>query len=185
MSGGVFLLVLLMLGIIGLVGGTAVGNWILAPLQIRCKMVAKPTQFHMIDLLCLFVVLQIPLAWVGMTVSVFGLGGAGGLSAILAVYFGLVWWAGVRKLSQAGIENPWHRGLFLVLVFPGTLFGTIVSVLLAIAVFLMVLCGVWNDPPGIGLTLSAIELGLALCLYGFGRFTRWIVATASADDAEQ
>jgi len=61
-----------MLGGIGLAGGATVGNWILAPLEARCKMVANPTQFPMVALLRLFVVLQFPLAGVGMTVRVFG-----------------------------------------------------------------------------------------------------------------
>lgn len=185
MATGLLVLVLVMTAVIGIAGGIAAGGWILGPLAVPDKAVRNPTQFRMVDLLCLFVVLQIPLAWAATVATVPGFPGVWVVSGVLVAYFGMVWWVGVQKLSQARIQNPWHRGLFLVLVFPGTLFGTILFIVVAIADLGILVSDAPNGPPSIALVLTAIDTGLGLCLYAFGRFTRRMVATAVSDAVEQ
>ncbi|MEN6496830.1 MAG: hypothetical protein ABFD16_21275, partial [Thermoguttaceae bacterium] len=145
------------------------------------------TQFTLVDLLCLFVVLEIPLAWVGAAAAMPGDPRPWILGGFLAVYFGLVWWAGVRRLSQAGIRTPWHRGVFLVLVFPGTILGLILAVAIAVVAVALLF------PPsssGWAMLLVAIDLGLGFGFYAFGHFTRRMAAAAAAartgsEDADQ
>jgi hypothetical protein len=143
------------------------------------------TQFTLVDLLCLFVVLEIPLAWVGAAAAMPGDPRPWILGGFLAVYFGLVWWAGVRKLSQAGIRNPWHRGVFLVLVFPGTILGLILAVAIAVVAVALLF------PPsssGWAMLLVAVDFGLGFGFYAFGHFTRRMAAVAphaGSEDADQ
>ncbi|MEN6495780.1 MAG: hypothetical protein ABFD16_15980 [Thermoguttaceae bacterium] len=181
------LILLLAILVVLSIAGVAAGRWILAPLEPRMEGGRTGTQFTLVDLLCLFVVLEIPLAWVGAAAAMPDDPRPWILGGFLAVYFGLVWWAGVRKLSQAGIRNPWHRGGFLVLVFPGTILGLILAVAIAVVAVALLF------PPsssGWAMLLVAIDLGLGFCLYAFGRFTRRMAAAAAAprtgnEDADQ
>ena len=150
------------------------GSWILRPLDQAAKNSQRRPQFTLGDFLCLFLLVQLPTglihAWLRDVDSIaiwvldaYGWGACGAL-----------WWVSVRTLSRAGVQNPWQRGVSLVVVLPISCFGSITAVVLP--VMLVALLANGEELP-IGL-LVAIEAGLVVGLLACSRFTRWMVAVA-------
>jgi len=174
----------LLIGIGFLIGGFVAlwktAAWILRPLDEAARGRELPMQFTLGDFLGLVFLMQVPtwallldrrMAW---PIVVFGW-----------IAFGLMWLFGVHTLSRAGVENPWHRVLFVAVVIPGSVCGTIAVIPLIIGSLMlpmMVLRGARVDswlPP----VMAA--MGLGGVLYGLGRLTRWMLAGRSVADSDR
>jgi len=105
-----------------------VANWVFGPIVRAGKERRLPPQYSITDFLCLFLLIQLPMAlihgYLQPAQSGFLPGGATGVVWLLDGYAwlacGALWWGSVRGLSRAGIRNPWSRICFLVVVLPVT-----------------------------------------------------------------
>jgi len=168
----------LLLGIAFLIGGFVAlwktAAWILRPLDeaARGRERELPMQFTLGDFLGLVFLMQVPtwallldrrLAW---PIVVFGW-----------IAFGLMWLFGVHTLSRAGVENPWHRVLFVAVVIPGSVCGMIA--LPAVAMGLIVtIFEPRGGPPALAALVGVVALGCVL--YGLGLSTRWMLSGRKA-----
>lgn len=148
-----------------------VASLILGPIDRVAKTHNAPLRFRIIDFFCLVVELQIA----------FGLAVqfdeprerfiVGGLGTSLAV---VMWFAGVRTLSKAEIEDSRRRAAFNWFVLPFSYIG-----ILAVAPLVLSLFGysttipVWHL-----LTAMGVPPGLVLC----GVLARWIASGAAQVD---
>jgi len=165
------------IGAIGLVGFAGaflaiwwIAVWVLRPLDIAAKSQKLPMRFTLADFLCLFVLVQTSAAGLlfegqfGWTIVCFGWAA-----------FGSMWALGVHTLSRAGVVNPWHRALFLVLVVP----FTVVSAILLAPAALTLAASLFSPMPpfrGLELLLAILAVPAAIAvLYGLGRLTRRMV----------
>lgn len=177
-------LVLLLLGC-GLIAAasllTAIGRWIVGPLDRAARHRMRPTQFTMVDFLSLMFLFQLPMAavrsWASMreerSVFVFYVFGWLATSAM--------WGMSVRTLSRAGIKNIWHRAIFLALVLPAAYFGSIAfTVIIALgSISLFLENSPWhNAAPG----MFAAAGGLLLAFFLSARFVRKMVAASEEPD---
>lgn len=90
----------------------------------------SPLRFVLIDFLCLFVMLQIPLLLVGAAVraSVFPLPTLLLLGSMYALLYVGIWWWGVAALSAIAVESSLRRATFLGLLQPFGMLLALVSI---------------------------------------------------------
>jgi len=158
------------------------GQLILGPLDQAARRRRGPTQFTMLDFLCLIFLIQLPMGLLQATfVRGSELGGAAGrvLYVVGAVIGGLMWWVSVRQLSGAGVTLTAHRGGFLALVLPVAFFGSIAMIVLAVLLVNEVGLA-WQLSPNVPYILTAMGL-LAVAFYCSARYTRWIVRQSDPD----
>jgi hypothetical protein len=158
---------------------TAIGRYVLGPLDRAARHWMRPTQFTMIDFLSLIFLFQLPMA------ALRPLGGERGdaQELIWLLYFfcwvvtAAMWGLSVRTLSRAGIENTWHRGVFLAFVLPAAYFGSIALVVaLCIAVVAMCMEGIPSATAA--LTMLAVVAGLLTAFFLSAKFVRKMVAAS-------
>jgi len=168
MCGGLFLMAVLVTGI------ALTGKWTLRPLDEAAKGSTQPPQFTLVDFFCLFLLVQAPTGLIH-----------GWFPDYAAIWIfdafawgacGMAWWISVRTLSRAGVRNPWHRGIFLVLGIPVAYFGSVTAAVLPVAA--LVLAAEGRDQGRMIALLVTAEGALCVALYACGRFTRRIVAAA-------
>ena len=137
------------------------GGWTLRPLDQAAKNSTRRPQFTLVDFFCLFILIQLPTGlihgWLPDYPAIWL------LDAFAWGACGMMWWISVRTLSRAGVQNPWHRGIFLVLALPIAYFGSIVASVLPVVLFALVVQGHENGRT-IGL-LAATEAALCVALY--------------------
>ncbi len=156
-------------------------NWVLRPLDRAAKNRPFAIQFSLADLLCLFVLVQLPLGVVHSVLHWVPRGGEVHVGVLVVdLVVGLlaasVWWAYVRTLSRAGIHVVWHRCVALTIALPAAFLGSIAMTLLPVlAVGLLI-----GRETSAGLWMLLAMVAVGGVLYGLGRFTRAIVAAAEA-----
>lgn len=144
--------------------------WVMRPLDTAAKSQKLPMRFTLADFMCLFVLVQTSAAglliegYFGWVIVCFGW-----------IAFGLMWALGVHTLSRAGVVNPWHRVLFLVLVVP----FTVISAIVLPPTILTIAASVFQHVPefagwGILWTLLAVLAATAV-LFGLGLLTRRMI----------
>jgi hypothetical protein len=153
-------------------------NWVLGPLDRAAKNRWYPIQFGLADLLCLFVLIQLPVGLMHWTLHDMLGKGVVVLDVLLGVAATLVWWVCVRTLSRAGIHVVWQRCAVLTLVMPGTYASTLALIGLPIAVVALFV----EHHPAIAGWLLLVEVILPFVLYGLGRCTRAVVAATKDKD---
>jgi hypothetical protein len=176
-----------LLGLAGLVAMIAVlvaiGRYILGPLDRAARHGMRPTQFTMVDFLSLIFLFQLPMA------ALQTLHGPGEerheaywyLNLFCWIVIALMWGFSVRTLSRAGIENTWHRGVFLAFVLPAAYFGSIVFL---ISIFVAVVA-LWMEglPSTNGaLIVSAVVAGLLAAFFLSAKFVRKMVAARASTE---
>jgi len=167
--------------------GWAVGNWVLGPIVRAGRVRRLPPQYSITDFLCLFLLIQMPMAlihgYLQPAQSDFLRGGDDRayvwlLDGYVWLACGAMWWGSVRALSRAGIRNPWSRGYFLLVVLPVTLVGTGVCCCTPFWI-LFVLFGA-DAPNSAWFVLGAVAALVAVLHSGL--YTRRIVAAAAPPD---
>ena len=151
-------------------------HWVLGPLNRTAKDRQLSVQFGLADLLCLFVLVQLPVGVVHWLIHLARELPVGALTVdvVLMVITALLWLACVRLLSRAGIDVVWHRCVVLAVVLPCTIAGPI-----AVLGFLFAAFGLVMDKQLAAAAWSLLaEMAVVGILYGLGRFTRAIVASA-------
>ena len=157
---------------------TAIGQWIVGPLDRAARHRMRPTQFTMVDFLSLMFLFQLPMAAVRSWASVRDVP-----SVFVFYVFGwlatsAMWALSVRTLSRAGIEKTWHRGIFLALVLPAAYFGSIVFT--AIVAFGSISLFVEDGPSRNAPAVFAVAGGLLLAFFLSARFVRKMVTASEA-----
>ncbi len=170
--------------VVVIVGGTAklIGNWVLRPLDQAGRRLQLPMQFTVADFLCLFFMLQLPMAFIHS-------GPVNEESFLLIVFLdvfvwgsiGTMWWISVRTLSRAGILSPWRRSVFLAIVVPVTIVGAIAVLGLVPTAIVISL----DNRIASGLGLFGGALGLVFALYLCGLYTRWMVSRTEGRVTEE
>jgi hypothetical protein len=156
--------------------------WTLGPLDRAAKDRRYPIQFSLADLLCLFVLVQLPIGAVHCVPHGQGVRGVMVVvDVVLAAVAAVVWWTGVRTLSRAGIHVVWQRCLLLSVVLPSAVVGSFAGVGLPAAA---IACFSSREPEWGG-WLLAMEIPLFAILYGLGRFTRAVVASSRIEEPQQ
>lgn len=113
---------------------SALGRWMLQPINTKAGRLQAPTQYMLTDFVWL--VLQLQLAF-GFCVTWIGIEQRRLFPAILAfLVFAvtLLWLYGVGFLSRAGVMQPARRALFTLLLLPASL-----GVMMALPAFLVML----------------------------------------------
>ena len=158
----------------------AIGRYILGPLDRAARHRRRPTQFTMVDFLSLMFLFQLPMAalrgWTNLreepTVWVFYVFGWLATAAM--------WASSVRTLSRAGVENTWHRGVFLAFVLPAAYFGSIVftASLFTAAIFLFS----ERAPTRFGFAaILATDAALLAAFFLSAKFVRKMTAASGAE----
>jgi hypothetical protein len=156
-------------------------NWVLGPLNRAAENREFPIQFSLADLLCLFVLVQLPVGIVHWATRGEWERGMVSGDVFFGLLAGLLWWNVARLLSRAGVHTVWQRCVALTFVVPGIIVGPLVVVVFPFAAF----CSVMDKRLGAaGLWLLA-EIPVVGILYGLGRFTRAIVASTKETETEQ
>lgn len=148
-----------------------VAKLILGPIDRVAKAHNAPLRFRIIDFFCLVVELQIAFGLVvqfdeSSTKIVFGV-------FVISVVV-VMWFAGVRTLSKAEIEDPRRRAAFNWFVLPFSYVGILAAAPLVIGLF-----GYRSTIPAWHLlTAIAVPPALVLC----GVLARWIASGAAQVD---
>jgi hypothetical protein len=154
-------------------------NWALGPLDRAAKNRQFPIQFGLADLLCLFVLVQLPvgiLHWATRD-SAFP-ARAWVMDIVLGGIATVTWWTCVRTLSRAGIQVVWQRCVVLTVILPCSYVGSISVIALPIVATDLLA----EQQSSVGSLLLLAEIAAAAILYGLGRFTRVIVASAKNEE---
>jgi hypothetical protein len=172
---GISFLVILIPFAVALVIGL-VARWILGPIDLAAEMRREQLQYTIADFLALILLVQIPMAAIetlvpGDTAPIV-------LHVVSAIACTAVWWVSVRKLSTAGVRNPWHRVLYLVIISPLAYFGSIVWMV----VWFVLAAGVYEFFAGQTklplAVLTSANLALSAAFYAAARFTRRVASKA-------
>jgi hypothetical protein len=151
-----------------------ISRCILAPIDRVAKFRRAPAQFSIGDFLCLFLVVQIPLTathWLANEETHAAFWAFTGITWMVAP---VIWYAGARTLSKAGIMHRGHRFVFLGLIMPLIYYGLIPSTGLSIAAVITVF-GVAGAADGGSLWIFWTWLGLAMLFALSGVFTNWML----------
>jgi hypothetical protein len=143
-------------------------SWVLGPLNRAAKDRHYPIQYSIADLLCLFVLVQLPIGivhWVASSARMES--GEVICDILIGTVAILLWWNCARLLSLAGVQSVWRRCVFLTAAVPSIIVGPIAVVLLPI--------GALSER---NLWLMLAGLFAAGVLYALGLFTRATVASA-------
>jgi hypothetical protein len=145
-------------------------NWVLGPLRQAGAGTKCPIQFRVSDLLCLFVLIQLPVGTVSwITGGEMTRRDELGIQAVVAIFAILLWWDGIRILSRVGVNAVWRRCVVLVVVLPGLFLGMLAVVAMPLIAFIVHPLLLLTEIPVIG------------ALYAFGCFTRATAASARKD----
>jgi hypothetical protein len=158
--------------------------WVFRPLDRAARDHHGPAQFTLVDFLCLIFLAQLPMAvirWRTTSGEVVHPGSAYVLGWIVC---GVLWWAGVRCLSRAGVRQAWRRAVFLALVVPVTILGSMLVLPLLIVVWLSMAGGEARQRPWPPAITAGMMAGVLIAVYACGRYTRWLASAASASDRE-
>jgi hypothetical protein len=165
-------------------GGGSCLVWVFGPLDRAARNRQFPMQFGLADLLCLFVLVQLPVGIVHWTFREDLQQGIVVLDIVLSVVATVVWWVCLQTLSRAGVHVVWHRCVVLALALPCGYAGSLAVIAVPFAALGLLVHG----ERSIAGWLMLAELAIVCVLYGFGRFNRMIVATAKetppADSSE-
>jgi hypothetical protein len=96
---------------------------------------------------------------------------------VLVVSVALIWWSCVRRLSRANIHVIWQRCVILVLALPVAIVGGIATFVLLARIITPF--GQQNCMDRLWFLLA--EIPVVGVIYGFGRLTRAIVASAAKE----
>jgi hypothetical protein len=181
------------MAIIGVVAGLAAtfgpalfaARWILAPIDRAAKHRQAPVRFSIGDFLCLFILIQIPLAVVfriqygireasnSREESVVDIG-LWILTAALWIVGTVIWYMGSRTLSKAGVAHGGLRFVYLGLILPLVYYGLLPFTILTVAG-----CSIFfEDEPIDWITTRGVSIWLLLgTLFGLSAwFTQWMLA---------
>ncbi|NLE38503.1 MAG: hypothetical protein GX621_10810 [Pirellulaceae bacterium] len=164
----------------------AIVPWVVRPLDRAAKARQRPTQFTIVDFLCLFVLAQFFTAlihsirpgreeevqeWVPYLLDVYAW-----------ISIGLIWWKCAEIMSRAGIDKPWHRVVLLLFVLPVTAVGPLSPFILVIVAAIGM--ARFSSHVALGLTMTLMVAGVTAGLFVSRRLIRRIVAESeSATDA--
>jgi hypothetical protein len=152
------------------------GIWVFRPLDNAAKGRRCPTQFTVVDFLCLFFITQVPTALIHSNTFTKEAGSAVYLlDGFVWICCGLVWWKSVEVMSRAGIYRPWHRIVFLTVVFPVTLVASSAAPILPF----VFLASLYGGPPTVPLIIAASGFAAVGGLEFSAWFTRRMVAAAT------
>jgi hypothetical protein len=153
---------------------------ILRPIDRAAKDRNAPLRFSIGDFLCLFWMVQLPLAFV------FQLSGEETLTqywlftVVIWAVAPVVWFTCARALSKAGVSTGKHRFIFLAVVVPTVYYGLFPFIGLSwagIATFATEgFAPLWQDK-----TAALWWLGLAIALALSGFYSPWIVRQPQYD----
>jgi Kef-type K+ transport system membrane component KefB len=179
---GIGLLLLLGIGVL-VAAALAFGAWVVRPVDRAARGRRHPPQFSLFDFLCLFVLIQLP---TGLVHGLLDVSREFVTICILDVFgwgaCGAMWWVSVRTLSQAGVSNPRHRAVFLLLALPIAIFGSLALPAILLVIVAMIAEPRARAPATIGLLIAA-ALALFGVIYLCGRYTRWMLAAVPGRDA--
>ena len=156
--------------------------WIARPLDIAAKNRKHPTQFTIVDFLCLFFLIQWPTALIHSlptsNVNIINRYFPFVLDAYAWASMGVIWWKFAEIMSRAGINTPVHRIILLVLVLPVVFAGP----LLPFVFFIVVAIGMvkFTSTFWLVFTIICIILCTPIAMILCARLVRRIVAASDA-----
>jgi hypothetical protein len=151
--------------------------WVVRPLDSAAKLRQRPTQFTIVDFLCLFVLVQVPTALLHYHLGTQESGHR--ILYLLDPYawltVGTIWFKCVQIMSRAGIQQTWRRATLLLFVLPATL----LSMFGCIAVIVGILSGVCDRGFGKGaFLLMVLSIVLPLNIWFCAFLVRRILAAS-------
>ncbi len=125
-----FQLVMVLVGVLaGIVAAfgpmICIARWILAPIDRAAKSRQAPARFSIGDFLCLFILIQIPLAAVSQLRDTDNERPLWMATTVVWILGTVIWFKGARTLSRAGVANGAHRFVYLGLVLPIVYYGVL------------------------------------------------------------
>ena len=123
--------------LVGLVGFTCLvgavylgGRWILGPIDRAAKRRISGPRISISDCLCLFVAVQLPLAFIRRIRSDETEAAFWSFAVLSWIVAPVIWISCARALSLGGITSGIHRFLFMALVLPVAYYGLVPFVML-------------------------------------------------------
>lgn len=153
----------------------SLGRWILGPIDRAARAREAPVQYSIADFLCLFVIIQIPLAGAfqfSRNDDPYGLYWF--LIGLTWIAAPVIWVVATRALSRAGIRGGKHRLAFMGLIVPVAYYGLLPFVVMTILAVAEKLAP--NEQPVVHnswFVETWFALGVLLLLSGL--YTRWMV----------
>jgi hypothetical protein len=173
----VCVLAIIFVGIaIGLGPLVCIGWWILAPIDRAAKSRTAPMRFSVGDFLCLFLAIQIPLAFVYRFVGEELVAYYWVLTILTWAIAPIIWIACGHTLSKAGITTSGHRFVFLGLIMPLVYYGVIPFTLLGLSF----LAALFNPSDIPFQWIGPAWLVLAILFFVSGLFVRKMLQQTSA-----
>lgn len=148
----------------------AIIYWVLNPVDRAAKDCRLPTQFTIADFLCLFGLFHLPPMLFHCLPADPETTTRRGLIPVYVVCWlvvTVVWWFGVGTLSRAGITRPWHRVVFLLVIFP----------LLLIGIFAQFVVPFWLLATFRPVAMAS-QVGLIALFLGLGHSVRFLLKSA-------
>jgi hypothetical protein len=158
---------------------------VLGPVLRMNRRATRPPQYYLSDLFWLLLLLQLPFAFLGGAYQWYSTARAticGGLMSLVVVY---AWCRAVSFLSRLGIDAAIRRGVFIVVILPVAVLGSIAAGPLIIAAFSCWATPGSDVPYGVQVWIS-ISVGiLPVAAYLFRWLTRWVLAGAAAPTSNE
>lgn len=159
-----------------------IGRWILGPIDRAAALREAPARFSIGDFLCLFLVVQIPLAAIYQTADDDWRVPFWILTILTWIVAPLIWFAAAGALSKAGVTSSKHRFVFLSLLVPIAYYALIpFAILSAIGAF-----NLFRGQIHVFVEHSFLLLlwiGAAILFYLSGLYTRWMIRQVERDRA--
>jgi hypothetical protein len=167
------------IGAIIIVAAWSFVNSAVGPLAEGARNRQCPVQFGLADLLCLFVLIQLPVGTIhwgfrdvlGARIIV--------LDIVLAAFATSLWWTGVRTLSRAGVQVTWQRCIVLTLGLPAAYVSSVGLIVLPCWAAYFLMTG--EAKPATVVWPLIVEVILPFILYALGRFNAAIVAAGKEE----
>jgi hypothetical protein len=160
--------------------GAVFGYTILQPLSKVGRYPKRKTQYFLSDLLSLVVMLQLPCGFMSVAAhwhenSTVGVSIGGGLLSLVVV---LIWWRAVGILSRLRVYMPVRRAVFLVVVLPVAILGSVFCVPLIFIAFQAIAGGPLVLPSWAKIAICLAVVAMPFVCYGFRLLTFWVLSGA-------
>jgi len=166
-----------LVGFVCLVGAVYVGGrWILGPIDRAAKRRICGPRISISDCLCLFVAVQLPLAFIRRIRSDETEAAFWCFAVLSWIIAPIIWISCARALSLGGITSGLHRFLFMALVLPIAYYGLVPFVMLTAVAAIRIVVG-----DGAYLLVHPWWIVAWGCggaaLVGTGIYTHWLCGT--------
>lgn len=162
--------------ILMIVCGATVAYTVLRPVSKASQFATPLERFFIVDVIALIVLLQIPLTFLSVVSQMRTVGEVAVTGGFLVLMVIAIWWRGVSILSSLSIFGNTRRFLFIVVVLPFSLLGSMATYPMFLVVVEAMRKDFEVDTPPLLVTGSFVGiLCLPFAVYGLRKLTNWVI----------